>query len=233
VVAIAAIAALLWLDRRDADPERSATPTTATTATTTTDAPPSTPMPTSTTTAAEIDPATLVPTDRFVAAPGGSAPVGTGPLRTYDVEVEEGIPLDPAAFAAAVDATLADRRGWTAPGDVALQRVSSADGPSFRVRLAAPATVDAHCAPLQTSGIYSCHQGEDVMINVRRWLRGAAESQLSLADYRHYVISHEVGHALGHGHVGCPGPGMVAPVMLQQTKGLDGCRPNPWPFPGR
>ena len=69
------------------------------------------------------------------------------------------------------------------------------------------------------------------MINVRRWLRGAAESQLSLADYRHYVISHEVGHALGHGHVGCPGPGTVGPVMLQQTKGLDGCARTPGRFP--
>ena len=55
--------------------------------------------------------------------------MGTGPLRTYVVEVEEGIPIDPAAFAAAVDATLADPRGWTAPGDVSLQRVGPDDGP--------------------------------------------------------------------------------------------------------
>ena len=157
--------------------------------------------------------------------------MGTGPRRTYVVEVEDGIPIDPAAFAAAVDATLADPRGWTAPGDVSLQRVGPAEDPSFRVRLATPATVDAHCAPLQTNGIYSCRQGADVMINVRRWLQGAEESHLSLADYRHYVISHEVGHALGHGHVGCPAPGAIAPVMLQQTKGLAGCVPNPWPYP--
>ncbi|MFL6205365.1 MAG: DUF3152 domain-containing protein [Acidimicrobiales bacterium] len=184
--------------------------------------------PTTTTT---VDPGALVATDRFLAAPGGSPVVGSGPLRTYVVEVEEGIPIDPAEFAAAVDATLADQRGWTALGDVSLRRVAAEEAPSFRVRLATPATVDAHCAPLQTAGIYSCRQGADVMINVRRWLLGAAESQLSLEDYRHYVISHEVGHALGHGHAACPGPGVIAPVMLQQTKGLGGCRPNPWPYP--
>ena len=56
--------------------------------------------------------------------------------------------MDAAELAAAVDATLADPRGWTAPGDLSLQRVGAGEAPSFRVRLATPATVDAHCAPL-------------------------------------------------------------------------------------
>jgi hypothetical protein len=193
---------------------------------------PSTTTPsTSSTTTAGIDPTAVVATDRFVVAPGGGLPVGHGSLRTYTVEVEEGIPLDAADFAALVDEILADPRGWTSAGDVALQRVGPASEPDIRVRLATPATTDLHCAPLDTHGDVSCRNGADVMINLTRWLGGAAGSGLPLAEYRQYVISHEVGHALGHDHVGCPGPGQLAPVMLQQTLGLEGCLPNPWPYP--
>ena len=225
-VVVLAILAVVWATTLGGDQEDRAAPTSSTTT-----AAPSTTTTAHPATSTTVDPSSIAPTGRFVSAPGRSAVVGSGPLRTYVVEVEAGIPLDPAAFAAAVDATLADHRGWTAAGDVALQRVGPQDGPSFRVRLATPRTVDAHCAPLRTNGIYSCRQGADVMINAVRWFEGAAQSHLSLVDYRHYVISHEVGHALGHGHVGCPAPGAVAPVMMQQTKGLDGCSPNPWPQP--
>ena len=178
-----------------------------------------------------VDPAAVVPTDRFVTAPGSSPVAGSGALRRYVVEVEEGIPLDVAELAAAIDATLADPRGWTAAGDVAPPASRRQRCPRFRIRLATAATVDAHCAPLRTLGRFSCRQGDDVMINLARWMEGAAPSGLSLADYRHYVISHEVGHALGHGHVDCPAAGAPAPVMVQQTISLEGCTPNPWPYP--
>jgi hypothetical protein len=66
------------------------------------------------------------------------------------------------------------------------------------------------------------------VVNAMRWLAGAATYQ-DLHAYRAYVINHEVGHGLGHPHRGCPAPGAPAPVMVQQTIGLQGCAPNPWP----
>jgi len=69
------------------------------------------------------------------------------------------------------------------------------------------------------------------MINLDRWNGGAAGFAGPLADYRRYVVNHEVGHALGYEHRGCPATGALAPVMMQQTKGTGACMPNPWPYP--
>ena len=53
-----------------------------------------------------------------------------------------------------------------------------------------------------------------------------------LVAYHAYMVNHEVGHALGHGHQFCTHPGRSAPVMMQRTKGLGACKPNPWPSVG-
>ena len=99
----------------------------------------------------------------------------------------------------------------------------------LRIVLATPETADQLCAPLDTGGPLSCRNGEDVVVNAWRWQFGADSYPGDLTGYRRYVVNHETGHALGYPHVSCPGSGQMAPVMLQQTKGLEGCEPNPWP----
>jgi hypothetical protein len=161
---------------------------------------------------------------------GGTTRSGTGPLRTYTVAVEGGLGIDPTAFAAAVDATLADQRSWGAADRLSFQRVDSG-AVSFKVVLASPALTDAMCAPLSTNGNLSCGNGSTAVLNAFRWQKGADAYVGDLPRYRQYVVNHEVGHTLGHGHAACTKAGAIAPVMMQQTKGVGSCVAQPWPFP--
>jgi hypothetical protein len=54
-----------------------------------------------------------------------------------------------------------------------------------------------------------------------------ASGYTNLDLYRVYLILHEFGHILGHGHSTCAKKG-PAPVMMQQTKGTGVCWPDPW-----
>jgi hypothetical protein len=174
-------------------------------------------------------------TGRFVTAPAAPVPDSTGaggtsqPASTpYAVLIEEGLPFTSVSFGSFVDEVLTDdRRGWGASTGQILGR-SGGSEPQFSVMLASPTTADRLCAPLETNGRLSCRNGADVVINAWRWANGA-QSYEDIDLYRTYVINHEVGHALGFPHAGCPAPGGLAPVMLQQTIGLEGCSPNPWP----
>jgi hypothetical protein len=170
-------------------------------------------------------------TGTFAIAPGKLARVGTGKLMTYRVEAENGSGESADQFSRIVDATLSDPKSWTANGEWSFQRVS-AGRVDFVVRLATPDTVDKICgaAGLQTGGYVSCRTGEFVMINLARWELAVPEYKGNVELYRRYVVNHEVGHRLGHGHEACPGRGQLAPIMQQQTYGLGGCVANGWPF---
>ncbi|WP_330350518.1 DUF3152 domain-containing protein [Streptomyces sp. NBC_00582] len=168
----------------------------------------------------------------FVTASGGSDPVGKGkkPLR-YRVEVETGLRLSTADVAQQVDTILADPRGWTADGVSAFQRVSG--GPAdFVVKVATPGTVDRICLEggLDTHGDFNCSHHDKVMVNLERWELATPVYADDVPSYRALIINHEVGHFLGHNHVGCPGAGRPAPAMMQQIKGMNGCVPNVWPY---
>ncbi|MFC5829878.1 DUF3152 domain-containing protein [Nonomuraea insulae] len=165
---------------------------------------------------------------RYAVVPGGGpARPGRGAAVRYLVEVERGLPFDPVEFAAEVHKTLNDIRGWAR-----FERVDH--GPvRVRVALSSPHLTTRECRPLRTGGELSCWNGHRSVINALRWAKGVPQYKGDLAAYRDYVISHEVGHGLGHHHRSCPGPGRLAPVMAQQSKSLGRCRPNPWPFPNR
>lgn len=169
------------------------------------------------------------PTGTLIVVPGSTMPSSDDPIRTYMVEVEEGLGIAAACFADRVDQVLGDPRSWGGREGLAVQRVDIGE-PSFRVALASPATTDKHCHSLGTEGLYSCWDAHRAMINVWRWETGTEEYANDLWGYQIYVINHEVGHGFKHGHVACTGVGDLAPVMMQQTKGLDGCWPNGWPL---
>lgn len=192
----------------------------------------------------------------FRIVPGGTDPVGrpTAEQFSYTVEVEDGI--DTVDFggddsvARMVDATLANPKSWTADGAVAFRRVAG-DEPAFRVSLASPMTVRENCGydiELEAS-CYNSATGR-VYLNLARWVRGARSFQGDIGSYRQYLVNHEVGHAIGYpAHEPCPADGALAPVMMQQTFGVnngdihqldpegvvpdndDTCRYNAWPFP--
>ncbi|MFJ3900948.1 DUF3152 domain-containing protein [Streptomyces sp. NPDC090025] len=187
-----------------------------------------------------IDPK-LTASGHFVAVPGFDKAPGHGRKIRYRVDVEEGLGLDGALFAQAVQKTLNDPRSWAGNGEMTFERISSGD-PEFVVSLASPGTTGDWC---RKSGLdttvdnVSCDSAstQRVMINAFRWAQGSVTfGKQAMHAYRQMLINHEVGHRLGHGHVSCRTPGALAPVMQQQTKSLDidgiKCRPNPWVHPG-
>jgi hypothetical protein len=179
---------------------------------------------------ATVDPA-RVPTHgsgQFAVVPGGAPAAGPGRRFRYRLEIEAGLPFDPAAVARIVQRDLTDPRGWQPIQHVAFERTSGA-GYDIRLLIASPDTTDALCAPLGTGGQLSCRSGSHVVLNALRWAVGIPGYAGHLADYHAYMLNHEVGHALGYHHAYCTVPGGPAPVMMQQTKGLGRCRPNPWP----
>jgi hypothetical protein len=184
--------------------------------------------------------ATLKGSGKFDAVPGVDKAPGAGQKYTYRVDVEQGLGLDGALFAQAVQKTLNDKRSWAHNGARTFERIYSGK-PDFVITLASPGTTATWCAKSgldTTEDNVSCDSAstERVMINAYRWAQGSKTYGDQIHPYRQMLINHEVGHRLGYSHVTCSKNGQLAPVMQQQTKFLDHdgihCLPNPWPYPG-
>jgi hypothetical protein len=149
---------------------------------------------------------------------------------TYEVRTRGTVNADPDGFVATVGRVLSDARGWALGGSVRFRRVAS--GGELVVELASPSVIEA-AHPVCDRNL-SCRVGDRVLLHDGNW-RSATEAWReaggSLDDYRRYVLYHEIGHWLGFDHVDCPSPGAPAPIMLQQSKSLQGCHPNAWPLP--
>ena len=146
---------------------------------------------------------------------------------TYSVVTRGPVTASVREFARLAQETYDDPRGWRG-GGVAFRRVAS--GGSFTLVLATAAQVPTFSS--ECSATWSCRVGRYVVINQTRWQHASPAwnaAGRSLRDYRHMVVDHETGHWLGLGHASCPGPGKPAPVMMQQSKGRDGCTFNPFP----
>lgn len=169
---------------------------------------------------------------QWMFTPGSDEVAGTqGKLMRYRIALETDIDgVGPATFAKAIRGILGDPRGWTGGGEWRLQEVGPEDPADFTIYLATPASRDKLCGGTADS-YTSCRNGSNVVLNVARWANAVPNYGAPLDVYRQYMVTHETGHRLGHGHELCPGAGRPAPVMEQQTLGLHGCVPNPWPFP--
>ncbi|WP_246049191.1 DUF3152 domain-containing protein [Corynebacterium tapiri] len=196
-------------------------------------------------------------TFRVIGSPQEPVGKGTEKTLTYIIEVEDGVNTavygGDDAVAQMIDATLTDPRSWIADPRFRVHHVSPGDNPEMRIRLASVDTTQKTCGAEDFAIETSCRTslgGNTVMINDSRWARGAVPFEGDLGSYRQYVINHEVGHGLGYAsHVPCGGDGELAPVMMQQTIGLNNselhklapeevypddnatCRYNPWPYP--
>lgn len=155
--------------------------------------------------------------------------VGAGNIIEFSVSAEQESGIDPDELAAFVDQVLGDQRSWIAEGNVGFRRIET--GGLFTLVVATAETVDRLCRPLRTNGFFSCARNGWVALNLNRWMTATDTWTGDLTEYRNYVINHEVGHYLARPHVGCPSSGALAPVMMQQTKGLGDCKANGWPYP--
>lgn len=147
--------------------------------------------------------------------------------KTFRIVIDEDVSKkyfirNPDQISIAITAYLNDPDGWATHGYF-FDPVE--DHEDILIRLSSPRTVTKMCG--LPSGL-SCAElgGHNMYLNADRWFRGSIKSGQGVENYRQYLVSHEVGHILGHEHKKCPCSGCKAPIMMQQTLGLNKCVQN-------
>ena len=139
----------------------------------------------------------------------------------YTTVVDSDVNYNSKHFADEVAVYLADPHGWKSEGYTFVRSRS----PVVVIHLSSPEHLAKNgCRDRNLS----CAEmnGRHMYLNSMRWTEGASLSKLELKNYRQYMVSHEMGHILGHEHGDCPHEGAPAPIMMQQTKGIGKCKPN-------
>lgn len=132
-------------------------------------------------------------------------------------EVDPHLSYPNKIFRSEVNKYVHDPAGWMAKG---VEFVFTHDHPNVTFILT-PDRPDLY-------GLSLSHPGHGyVEINATNWIEGVERTRLSRDGYRQYLISHEMGHMLGHEHSNPHPHGQPVPVMHQQTlTGVEGFTPN-------
>lgn len=190
------------------------------------------------------------------ARPLDGATMPAGLTRLVKIDVEAGLPIDPALLSTFVMATLNDSRGWAAEDGVTFVQTEGA--PDIRVVLASPYTAAALCptphepasltpespsaspsaspSPSVTpepepSGtlVTQCADTGGVVLSIYDWAAGVPAFAEDRTASREYSLNHGVGHVLGNADVTCTTG--RADVMVDHMLLDDACTPNAWPVP--
>lgn len=193
------------------------TSSTSTTSTTTT-------APTTTTTPPTTTATTLPPVTR-VRSPGEHSDADLEIHLGFRSEISDVTSEELADLAMKI---LTDTTGWGRSGFTFVRDDSS----ELTIVLAEGSRVDEMCLPLKAFGMVSCQNGPIVAINADRWRQAWDGWDATVDAYRHYVITHEVGHLIGLRHPAekCPAGQPLAAAMDPQTRTTLTCPVNGVPL---
>lgn len=152
----------------------------------------------------------------------------SGKKRSYLVRVETSTRLKAEATGKRVGQVLNDPRSWGGDGSVRFAQVSQVDKAAFTITLAAAPTITKSCGK-PSVGVCVADQG--IWVDAAWWKTGPASFD-EPNQWQAYLVNHAVGRYLGQAKARCPGSKRLAPVMMDQSGNLKGCRANPWVFPG-